>query len=842
MKFLNIIFSSLFLLPALPLAAQDDDNSVQQRYEEAYREYRNGQFDASEGHTLQLIPKAGGVLKRSAYRLLALCRLEKGDVAGARKYVEQLLDYDPYYTTTLGDPQRFADLIEEAKLEEMGITTASRQKETIDEAPVPVTLITEDMIRLSGASTLQELLCLYVPGMTMADGMTSNVAMHGIYSLSQEKILILLDGHRMNSYSSNSEDVGYRTSLDKIEHIEVLRGPASSLYGNIALTAVINIITRRGASLNGGQVSATVGTQKSLGGGMLLGGGNNVVDIMAWGNIFSTEGFRHEATSITGTPVTLYSHGYRDRPAYDVGIKGHWRDFTFSLTAQRAKEVPYVNVLQASAQQRLWSQQAEDGETYMYFSPEPGVYDAYTNYSYDKYPEVDGEKPGVTRINDNVTIDYSHSFGNIDLQASAFLNMEEVGIYNVIGDSVDVGIASVLMEAAGKTNAFTPFTQGCYVKLDWDCTTLGGQVHAMTNYELLGNGSILAGMQFENTSFSSASLVVGGNYSASQVYSTDAVFSTGSENTYSGYVQLKHYFTPRLIINAGLRYDHKVRFSGSRLNHLSPRLSMIYKFPSYISTRLSFNSSFVDAPYLYRACKISLFTGGADMEPEKMNSVQLGATYHRPNSPFTADVSAFYNVLRNIVTVDVARPNGNLFNNAAKIRQMGIEGSVQYTSSRFNLNGNATWQRVVESEYTPKGEGTEGKTYDDFTIYNGNTMGTPGFITNVMGAYCVYAGHGNGMLKGGKLWLRGNVSFQSDTYYRNIDMMASAIFTQNYSEIISVKPQCTLGIGATYAWKHLDIDLSLKNITNNEYKVGSALTYGIPRPGRQFLAKVTLKL
>ena len=247
MNMKNLLLCLIMLLTTLYVAAQEAEDGVQQRYDRAYAEYRNGLFDISERHTMQLLPETDGMLKKSAFRLLALCRLEKGDLEGARKFVDELLKYDPYFTPSLGDPRRFVDLIEEKKQEEMGITTASKQKETIDEAPVPVTLITEEMIRRSGASTIQELLCLYVPGMTVVDGMEPNVAMHGVYSLSQEKILFLLDGHRLNSYSTNAEAPDYRTSLDKVQHIEVLRGPASSLYGNIALTAVVYIITRKGA-------------------------------------------------------------------------------------------------------------------------------------------------------------------------------------------------------------------------------------------------------------------------------------------------------------------------------------------------------------------------------------------------------------------------------------------------------------------------------------------------------------------------------------------------------------------------------------------------------------------
>ena len=841
MKIKNLSLCLLLLLFTAAVAAQDVENSVEQRYDKAFAEYGNGQFDLCERHTLHLLPETDGMLKKSAYRLLALCRIEKGDLDGARKYVADLLRYDPYFTPSLGDPRRFVDLIEEKKQEATSITTASRQKETIDEAPVPVTLITEEMIRHSGARTLLELLCLFVPGMTMAEGTESNVAMHGVYSLSQEKILFLLDGHRMNSYSTNAEAPDYRTSLDKIQHIEVLRGPASSLYGNIALTAVVNIITRKGASINGGRISGTVGSQHSYGGSMLLGGGNNVVDIMAWGGIFSSKGFKHELDNPGFGTTVLYSHGYRDKPSYDVGLKGHWRDFTLTLMSQRSKKVPYINVLQTSPTQKIVEMTDEETQiTQQYLSTEE-LFDNKLNYNYDRYSAVDGDKPGVSRLNHNINVDYSHTFGNVDIQASAFISMERTSFYNVLGDSVETGMARLYLDFLGKKDAFKPWTQGSYIKLNWENSTVGAQLNAMTNYNLLGKGSLLFGVQYEHFSLSSGTLRIGGGYNASQVYSSDSVFNDGAENSYSVYAQLKHYFTNRLILNAGLRYDHKVRFAGSPLDHLSPRLSVIYKFSPAISTRLSYNYSFVDAPYLYRSCLIYFFSGGNELRPEIMNAFQFGATYHKPNSRFTAEMSGFYNIMKDIVMLDFIMSEGNAFVNAAKMHQLGVDGSVQYVSPRFFFNANATWQRVCKDEYTivdMEGRVTSSQNY---MLHEGNTLGTPELITNITAAYSPYKGTGTGFLSGGTLWLRGTLSAQTKTYYKDIDMMATYCMLEDVSQLYEVKPQCTIGLGLSYEWKHLDLDVSVRNITNNQYCIGSMLTAGVPRPGREIMAKATVK-
>lgn len=831
------------MLALLPLwsVAQDAGDSVEQRYERGLAEYGNGQFDLCESHTLALLPETDGMLRKSVYRLLALCRIEKGDLDGARKYVADLLRYDPYFTPSLGDPRRFVDLIEEKRQEEMGITTASRQRETIDEAPVPVTLITEEMIRHSGAATLQELLCLFVPGMTMAEGTESNIAMHGVYSLSQENILFLQDGHRMNSYSTNAEAPDYRTSLDKIQHIEVLRGPASSLYGNIALTAVVNIITRKGASLNGGRLSGMAGSQGSYGASMLLGGGNNVADVMAWGSVFSSDGFRHEMPNTVAGTTTLYSHSFRDKPSYDVGIKGHWRDFTLTLASQRSKKVPYINVLQTSATQKIVTEyDSETRQNYGYFVSED-LFDANRNFNYDRYAAVDGEKPGVSRLNHNMNVDYSHTFGNVDLQVSAFLSVENTGLYNVLGDSVDSGIASLYLDFLGKREPLPQWTRGAYLKMNWENYTAGGQIHAMTNYDFLGKGSLLCGIQYEHFSLSGASLLIGGDYNASMVHRADSVFSDGAENSYSAYAQLKHYFTPRLILNAGIRYDHKVRFAGSPLNHLSPRLSLIYKVSPAISTRLSYNHSFVDAPYLYRSCLVYLFSGGKDLQPEIMNAFQLGAVYHRPGSRFSAEMSGFYNILKDIVMLDFIMSGDYAFANAAKMRQLGVDGSVRYVSPRFFFNANATWQRVCKEEYFTQNAEGETVSSDNYIVFGGNTLGTPELISNITAAYCPYTGEGKGFFKGGTLWLRGTVSAQTKTYYKDIDMQSTFHGYMEYSLLHEVRPQCTIGLGLSYEWKHLDLDVSVKNITDNQYCIGSMLTCGVPRPGRQFVAKATVK-
>ena len=96
------------------------------------------------------------------------------------------------------------------------------------------------------------MLAAYVPGLNIIDCNDDiNIAMRGIYSSTQEKILIMLNGHRLNSYATNTAAPDFSISLENVKQIEVLRGPASSLYGDVALTGVVNIITKQGADVDG---------------------------------------------------------------------------------------------------------------------------------------------------------------------------------------------------------------------------------------------------------------------------------------------------------------------------------------------------------------------------------------------------------------------------------------------------------------------------------------------------------------------------------------------------------------------------------------------------------------
>lgn len=145
------------------------------------------------------------------------------------------------------------------ELMNMTVTVASTEALSPRESPGIVNLITADEIARSGARDLIDVLRL-IPGFEFGVDVQGvvGVGLRGNWG-HEGKILIQLDGQEMNERSFATTQLGHHFPLEQIERIEIIRGPGSAIYGGYAELGVINIITKKGQSLNGVSVSGTYG-------------------------------------------------------------------------------------------------------------------------------------------------------------------------------------------------------------------------------------------------------------------------------------------------------------------------------------------------------------------------------------------------------------------------------------------------------------------------------------------------------------------------------------------------------------------------------------------------------
>ena len=141
------------------------------------------------------------------------------------------------------------------------VVTAARAAQPITDALADVTVISADEILRSGVQSLAELLQRQ-PGVEIVqNGGPGSVSGALLRGANRGQTLVLIDGLRAGSSSAGSTTLE-AIPLDQIDRIEILRGPASSLYGADAIGGVIQVFTKRpeGAASFAPNLSAGYGT------------------------------------------------------------------------------------------------------------------------------------------------------------------------------------------------------------------------------------------------------------------------------------------------------------------------------------------------------------------------------------------------------------------------------------------------------------------------------------------------------------------------------------------------------------------------------------------------------
>ncbi len=137
--------------------------------------------------------------------------------------------------------------------------TATRGLQPTTDLLADVTVIGRDEIARSGAQSLPELLQRQPGTEIVQNGGPASVSGVFLRGANTTQTLVLVDGIRLTSSTTGSTALE-AIPLDQIERIEVLRGPASSLYGADAIGGVIQVFTRRGTEDFSANVAAGYGT------------------------------------------------------------------------------------------------------------------------------------------------------------------------------------------------------------------------------------------------------------------------------------------------------------------------------------------------------------------------------------------------------------------------------------------------------------------------------------------------------------------------------------------------------------------------------------------------------
>ena len=167
------------------------------------------------------------------------------------------------------------------------IEVAGKRPQLPSTTPASISIITADEIARLGALSVADVLRVLPEARIKASGGPGSLTTVSIRGSSSTQVLILLDGVPLNRPDQASVDLS-TLPIQDVDHIEVLRGPFSAIYGSAALGGVINIVTRAAPQT---VLSSRIGSYGLSGNVLSLGGQVAGLTYLVQGILNASDGF-----------------------------------------------------------------------------------------------------------------------------------------------------------------------------------------------------------------------------------------------------------------------------------------------------------------------------------------------------------------------------------------------------------------------------------------------------------------------------------------------------------------------------------------------------------------------
>ncbi|OQX04251.1 MAG: hypothetical protein BWK80_53965 [Desulfobacteraceae bacterium IS3] len=470
------------------------------------------------------------------------------------------------------------------------VFTSSRVREDMNKAAASVSVITEDMIRNMGARNILDVL-MTVPGLgiTQSSLWVNQVESRGISTWFSEKILFMTDGHSLdnNLLNGGSTLVFDKMSVDKIKRIEVIRGPASALYGANAFMGLVNIITKDPDDVNGLEATARLGSFSMQQYNLQFGKSFNDLKIFANANFFDNDGFKAyvQQDADYGNPgdkAPGYNHEWGRN--HDIDLKLEYKNLKLRVEEFKREDGPYFGGANALNDQ--------DHSLYK-----------------DNFVEL------------GYTYKTSH---NLDLSAKIYRDyLSFENLWN--------------LHSAGYESKGVVYPDGQIYINGLTNTKVGGELLATFKFKDV-NTFIVGGM-FEKHSQSDVIDSFNGVDNTGVKWAPDV-----SRELWAIFAEDLYDIKDNLRLTLGLRYDNYSDLGGV----VNPRVGIGWEFIKNYNLKMMYGQAF-RAPTFAEIYNQNLLVGGnKDLIPEKIKTyeVSLGGFF---NDYLSGSITGFYNDIDNLI-------------------------------------------------------------------------------------------------------------------------------------------------------------------------------------------------
>jgi outer membrane receptor protein involved in Fe transport len=551
--------------------------------------------------------------------------------------------------------------------EEM-VSIATGRSQPVNTAPAIATVITEKDIEKMGARDLDEVLET-VPGLHVIPdpaGYRSNYVIRGIYSEYNPQVLMMVNGIPITQlFNGNRGQAWGGMPIQNIARIEVIRGPGSAIYGADAVAGTINIITKTASDIDGIEAGVTYGSYNSKQGWFLSGSQVSNWDVALAVQLQTTEG-------------------------QDKVIDADAQTFFDGLAATSASLAPgSVNLGRDLIDARIdvsngpWTIRAGYA----------GVRDGETGAGAAQALDPTGRAES-DRFNADVTHKATPT-PEWDLTTQlSYLQTETDTNLVLYPSTADFGLGAFPNGAIGH-----PIVRERQGRLDFSAFYLGFKEHELR----LGAG-VLHGNMYDVEEYRNYLLVpvapgvalpapIGGV----QPVPEDQLFIRPEDRTdiYT-FVQDEWDFAPDWTLTAGLRYDYFSDFGGT----LNPRLALVWQSGFNWTTKFLYGGAFRPPSFaeLYNQNN-PIALGNTDLNPETINTVEIGTTYH-DRDKLQIGANIFYYLWEDIIrfSPDTATPTATA-RNVADQQGYGVELEFLWKAAgSLELVGNYAYQHSEDKE------------------------------------------------------------------------------------------------------------------------------------------------
>ena len=224
--------------------------------------------------------------------------------------------------------------------------SAAKVKLGESDTPASIQVVTADDIARYGYRNVAEALAGVTGLFVQNTGTYEELGVRGFNLLGDyaSRVLVLVDGNATNDPVWGAGSIGNELAVDikDVKRIEIVMGPGSAIYGNHAMAAVINVITRKGADLNGGSAEAGYASYNTDTGRFSYGERFGALDFYVSGALIDSSGrdYAFGDAAVAGINSGVFQNSDREQ-AQKTLAKLSWDGFSLAASyAKRDKELP----------------------------------------------------------------------------------------------------------------------------------------------------------------------------------------------------------------------------------------------------------------------------------------------------------------------------------------------------------------------------------------------------------------------------------------------------------------------------------------------------------------------